>query len=56
MRPHVEFVQQEDLVWHAAELHKGDGQARQRNLSYDEENGAASTRVIFDNAWSRAPG
>ncbi|MBK6599471.1 MAG: DUF4437 domain-containing protein [Proteobacteria bacterium] len=56
MRPHVEFVQQEDLVWHAAELHKGDGQARQRNLSYDEENGAASTRVIFDKAWSRAAG
>ncbi len=56
MRPHVELVQEADLVWHEAELHKGDGRARQRNLSYDEENGAASTRVLFDKAWSRPAG
>lgn len=56
MRPHVELIQEADLVWHEAELHRGDGKARQRNLSYDEENGAASTRVMFDKAWSRPGG
>ncbi len=56
MRPHVELIQEADLVWHEAELHRGDAKARQRNLSYDEENGAASTRVVFDKPWSRAGG
>jgi hypothetical protein len=56
VRPHVELIQEKDLVWHEAELHKGSGRARQRNLSYDEENGAASTRVVFDKAWSRPAG
>ena len=56
MRPHVEIVQQSDLIWHAAELYKIGKAARQRNLSYDEENGAASTRVVFDKAWSRPSG
>lgn len=56
MRPHVELIQEADLVWHEAELHKGSISARQRNLSYDEENGSASTRVIFDKAWSRPSG
>lgn len=56
MRPHVELIQEKDLVWHEAELHKGSTRARQRNLSYDEENGAASTRVVFDKAWSRPAG
>ncbi|HVN41910.1 MAG TPA: DUF4437 domain-containing protein, partial [Steroidobacteraceae bacterium] len=56
MRPHVEAIQESDLVWHEAELHKGSSTARQRNLSYDEENGAASTRVVFDKAWSRPAG
>jgi hypothetical protein len=56
VRPHVELIQDKDLVWHEAELHKGSGRARQRNLSYDEENGAASTRVVFDKAWSRPGG
>ena len=56
MRPHVELIEEKDLVWHEAELHKGNGRARQRNLSYDEENGAASTRVVFEKAWSRPAG
>ncbi|HEY0940229.1 MAG TPA: DUF4437 domain-containing protein [Steroidobacter sp.] len=56
MRPHVECIQEADLVWHEAELHKGNSAARQRNLSYDEENGAASTRVVFEKAWSRPAG
>jgi quercetin dioxygenase-like cupin family protein len=56
VRPHVELIQEKDLVWHEAELHRGSGRARQRNLSYDEENGAASTRVVFDKAWSRPAG
>lgn len=56
MRPHVELIQEADLVWHEAELARSDGKVRQRNLSYDEENGAASTRVVFDKAWRREAG
>ncbi|RMF96569.1 MAG: DUF4437 domain-containing protein [Gammaproteobacteria bacterium] len=56
MRPHVELIQAEDLCWHAAELYGGEGRVRQRNLSYDEENGAASTRLHFDSAWHRPAG
>ena len=56
MRPHVELVQQCDLMWHEAELPGSEGRARQRNLSYDEESGAASTIVVFDSAWSRPAG
>lgn len=56
MRPHVELIQEADLCWHAAELPKSEGKVRQRNLSYDEENGAASCKLIFDSAWSRGGG
>ncbi len=56
MRPHVEIVQQTDLCWHAAELPKGSGRVAQRNLCYDEENGAASTKLRFDTDWNREGG
>lgn len=56
MRPHTEIAHVDDLIWHRAELPRGTGVARQQNLSYDEENGAASTRVRFDAAWSRQGG
>ena len=56
MRPHVELVQQDDLCWHMAELPKGDGKVAQRNLCYDEENGAASTKLRFDSDWGRPGG
>ena len=56
MRAHVEIVSADDLVWRSAELPRSEGSARQQNLSYDEENGAASTRVIFDTGWSRPGG
>jgi len=56
MRPHVELIQQADLCWHEAELPRGDGRASQRNLSYDEEDGSASTLVRFESAWSRPGG
>ena len=56
VRPHVELVQESDLCWHDAELVRGDGKVRQRNLSYDEEDGSASTRLIFDSAWHRPGG
>jgi len=56
VRPHVELIQQSDLCWHAAELPKGEGKVRQRNLSYDEEVGGASTKLIFDSAWHRPAG
>jgi hypothetical protein len=56
LRPHVELIQEADLCWHKAELTRGDGKAKQRNLSYDEEDGSASTRVIFESAWERPAG
>lgn len=56
MRPHVELIQEADLCWHPAELHAGEGKVKQRNLSYDEEDGSASTRVIFESAWHRPGG
>ena len=56
VRPHVELIQESDLCWHAAELPKGEGKVRQRNLSFDEENGAGSTKLIFDSAWHRPAG
>ncbi len=57
MRPHVELIQQSDLCWHDAELPRGQGKGvKQKNLSYDEEDGSASLRVIFDKAWSRPSG
>ena len=56
MRPHVELVDERDLLWHPAELPRAIGEARQRNLSYDEENGAASLVVRFITDWQRGPG
>lgn len=56
MRPHVELVDEQDLLWHVAELPHGNGEARQRNLCYDEENGAASLSVEFLSDWNRAAG
>jgi hypothetical protein len=56
VRPHVELIQESDLCWHAAELPRGEGKAVQRNMSYDEENGSASTRVVFQSAWHRPAG
>ena len=56
MRPHVELIQQSDLCWHPAELHAGTGRAMQRNLSYDEEDGSCSTKIVFETAWDRPGG
>lgn len=56
MRPHVELVDEKDLLWHMAELPHGKGEARQRNLNYDEENGAASLLVEFQTDWQRDAG
>jgi Domain of unknown function (DUF4437) len=56
MRPHVELINQSDMCWHSPELPRGEGKARQRNLSYDEEVGSASTKLHFDGAWHRPGG
>ena len=56
MRPHVELIDQKDLVWHVAEFSHAEGEARQRNLSYDEEDGSASLKVEFLSDWSRPSG
>ena len=56
MRPHVELIQDSDLILRPAELPGGEGRAFQRNLSVDEEDGSASTHVFFDTAWHRPEG
>jgi hypothetical protein len=56
MRPHVEFIHEQDYIWHPAELPHGEGEAVQRNLAYDEEDGSASLRLDFLTDFRRPPG
>lgn len=56
MRPHVELIDEKDLIWHPAEFPHATGEARQRNLNYCEETGAASLSVEFTSDWSRPAG
>ena len=56
MRPHVEMIDEKDLIFHPAELVGGTGTARQRNLSYDEEDGSCSAKIHFDTEWTRPAG
>jgi hypothetical protein len=56
MRPHIELIDETDYIWHDAELPLGEGRARQQNLSVDEEDGSASTRVDFIDDWGRPGG
>lgn len=56
MRPHVETVDERDLIWHVAEFEHATGTAKQRNLCYDEEDGSASLKVHFTSTWSRPAG
>jgi hypothetical protein len=56
MRPHVELIQEDDYVWHGAELIGGEGRASERRLSVDEEDGSSSLRVDFHTDWGRGPG
>ncbi|WP_165966114.1 DUF4437 domain-containing protein [Actinomadura sp. 7K534] len=56
MRPHVELIQEDDYVWHAAELVGGEGRASERRLSVDEEDGSSSLRLDFHTDWGRGPG
>lgn len=56
MRPHVELVYQQDLIWHADALGSPDDQADVRRLSSDEESGAGTVLVRFGGLWSRPAG
>ncbi|MFB7719741.1 DUF4437 domain-containing protein [Nocardia sp. NPDC056100] len=56
MRPHVELIDDRDLIDHFAEFEHATGSATQRHLSYDEEDGSASLKVRFDTDWSRPAG
>lgn len=56
MRPHVELILEDDYVWHPAELPHAQGEAVQRNLSVDEEDGSASLRVDFRSELTRPAG
>lgn len=57
MRPHVELIDEADYIWHRAEFDDpAEGRARQRNLSYDEEDGSVSAKIVFDSDWGRPAG
>lgn len=56
MRPHVELIDEKDLIWHRAEFVHCTGEARQRHLAYDEEDGSLSATVHFDTEWTRPGG
>jgi hypothetical protein len=56
VRPHVELIQENDYVWHGAELIGGEGRASERRLSVDEEDGSSSLRIDFHTRWGRGPG
>jgi len=56
VRPHVELIQEDDYVWHGAELVNGEGRASERRLSVDEEDGSSSLRIDFHTDWGRGPG
>jgi hypothetical protein len=56
VRAHVETIQEDDYIWHAAELPGGNGRASERRLSVDEEDGSSSLRVDFHTEWNRSAG
>jgi hypothetical protein len=56
VRAHVEIVDEKDYIWHPSELIKGQGEALQKNLSYDEEDGSVSGRIRFVSDWGRPGG
>lgn len=56
MRPHVEVIHEDDYIWHAAELPRGEGRASERRLSVDEEDGSSSLAIAFETDWGRGPG
>ena len=56
MRPHVELIDEKDLIWHPAEFVECTGTARQKHLAYDEEDASLSAKIIFDTDWSRPGG
>jgi hypothetical protein len=56
MRPHVELIDAEDLIWHIAEFEHATGSAQQQNLCYDEEDGSVSAKVRFSSDWQRPSG
>lgn len=56
MRPHIELIHEDDYVPHPAELPGSTGEAIQRNLSVDEEDGSASCRVDFLTDFARPAG
>jgi hypothetical protein len=56
VRPHVELVYQQDLIWHADPLGSAGDQAELRRLSTDEESGADTVLARFGTGWSRPAG
>nr|WP_190814438.1 DUF4437 domain-containing protein [Saccharopolyspora pogona] len=48
------MIQEDDYIWHGAELIGGEGPASERRLSVDEEDGSSSLRIDFHTDWGAA--
>jgi hypothetical protein len=52
-RPHIEFIQQQDLPFERVDLAADRGEARIKRLSVDPETGASSSLIAFSAGWRR---
>jgi hypothetical protein len=52
-RPHIEFIQQQDLSFERADLGADRGDVRIKRLSADPETGATSSLIAFSAGWRR---
>jgi hypothetical protein len=52
-RPHIEFIQQQDLPFERVDLGADRGESRIKRLSTDAETGASSSLIAFSAGWRR---
>jgi hypothetical protein len=52
-RPHIEFIQQQDLPFERVDLGADRGESRTKRLSTDAETGASSSLIAFSAGWRR---
>ena len=52
-RPHIEFIQQQDLPFERVDLGADRGESRMKRLSMDAMTGASSSLIAFSAGWRR---
>jgi len=52
-RPHIEFIQQQDLPFERVDLGADRGESRRKQLSTDADTGASSSLIAFSAGWRR---